>query len=175
MNVIKTCCILSHKPNELPYSSDETCPQYKLLKNAIKNKATELIEQHGYAHFICGLNLGIDMSAAEIILELQANHPGITLECALACGTQQQEWNNVQQSRYYHILEQSSKVTLLQFMYTEDCLQKQRNYLVSNSDCIMVILDSFSGETADVIFAMGRQKDIICIDPNTCHTRVLKR
>ena len=41
------------------------------------------IEEHSVNHFISGMAIGVDMYAAEIVLDLKAKYPQITLEAAV--------------------------------------------------------------------------------------------
>ena len=43
-------------------------------------KDNYLIEKENVTHFISGMAIGIDMYAAEIVLDLKKSYPGITLE-----------------------------------------------------------------------------------------------
>ena len=42
-----------------------------------------MIEEEGVTHFISGMAQGVDLYAAEIVLELKEQYPQITLECAI--------------------------------------------------------------------------------------------
>ena len=54
----------------------------------MKSIVIELVEKHSVTHFISGMAIGVDMIAAEIVLELKKDYPQITLECAIPCETQ---------------------------------------------------------------------------------------
>ena len=47
--------------------------------------------------------IGIDMYAAEIVLDLKKSYPGITLESAIPCETQPVKWSEALRERYYTI------------------------------------------------------------------------
>ncbi|MPN36403.1 hypothetical protein SDC9_183912 [bioreactor metagenome] len=156
----------------MPFGSDETCPKCRALKNKLQEETVALIKDFGVIHFISGMALGVDMFAAEIILGLQKSYPNLTLECALPCGTQAEKWNQEQKNRYFSILEQCDKVTLLQPLYTDDCMRKRNEYMADQSDYVIGVWDGTPSGTANTIaYAKQKQKKIVCVDPNTCKSR----
>ena len=78
---MKTCAFTGHRPKGLGYpESDGRCTA---LKEKLRSLIIRMIEEEGVTHFISGMAQGVDMYAAEIVLELKKQHPQITLECAI--------------------------------------------------------------------------------------------
>ena len=78
---MKTCAFTGHRPKGLGYpESDGRCAA---LKEKLRSLIVKLMEEEGVTHFISGMAQGVDMYAAEIVLELKKQHPQITLECAI--------------------------------------------------------------------------------------------
>ncbi len=82
------------------------------LKEALKEQIINLIEAEDVTHFITGMALGVDLYAAEIVLDLKACYPNITLESAIPCETQAVKWSMAQRERYYDIAAQCDKKTM---------------------------------------------------------------
>ena len=79
--VMKTCAFTGHRPKGLGYpESDGRCTA---LKEKLRSLIIRMIEEEGVTHFISGMAQGVDMYAAEIVLELKKQYPQITLECAI--------------------------------------------------------------------------------------------
>lgn len=89
--------------------NDERCVR---LKEILKEEIINLIEAENVTHFITGMALGIDLYAAEIVLDLKARYPNITLESAIPCETQAVKWSMAQRERYYNIAVQCNKETM---------------------------------------------------------------
>ena len=89
--------------------NDERCVR---LKEILKEEIINLIEAENVTHFITGMALGVDMYAAEIVLELKKTYPGITLESAIPCETQAVKRSAAQRERYYSIAAQCDKKTM---------------------------------------------------------------
>ena len=122
----KTCCFTGHRPQSLPFGFNENDARCAALKKALREQIIHLIEKENVTHFISGMAIGIDMYAAEIVLDLKKSYPGITLESAIPCETQPVKWSEALRERYYNIAAQCDKETMLQTHYTPDCMDKRK-------------------------------------------------
>lgn len=69
----KTCAFTGHRPQSLPFGFDESDKRCTSLKSVMRDQIVALIENEGVTHFITGMALGVDMYAAEIVLDLKSN------------------------------------------------------------------------------------------------------
>ena len=162
----KTACFTGHRPQSIPYLWNESSNQSVKLKEEMKSVIIGIIENHNVTHFISGMALGVDMIAAEIVLELKSKYPEITLECAIPCETQASRWSEKYRDRYFNIIEMSDKETLLQTHYTADCMHKRNRYMVDHSDYVIAVWDgSPSGTGKTVMYAKENHKTILQIKP----------
>jgi uncharacterized phage-like protein YoqJ len=162
----KTACFTGHRPQTITYLWDEASAQSLELKAKLEKAIIYLIDNKGVTHFISGMALGVDMIAAEIVLELKSKYPEIKLECALPCETQASRWSEKYRDRYFNIIEMSDKETLLQTHYTADCMHKRNRYMVDHSDYVIAVWDgSPSGTGKTVMYAKENNKAILQIKP----------
>lgn len=162
----KTACFTGHRPQTITYLWDETSALSLELKAKLEKAIIYLIDNKGVTHFISGMALGVDMIAAEIVLELKSKYPEIKLECALPCETQASRWSEKYRDRYFNIIEMSDKETLLQTHYTADCMHKRNRYMVDHSDYVIAVWDgSPSGTGKTVMYAKENNKAILQIKP----------
>ena len=160
----ETACFTGHRPQSISYLWDESSIQSVKLREEMKSTVIELIKNHNVIHFISGMAIGVDMIAAEIVLELKEDYPQITLECAIPCETQANKWTEKYRDRYFSIIERSDKETLLQTHYTADCMHKRNKYMVDNSDYVIAVWNgSPSGTGKTVLYAKENNKEIIQI------------
>ena len=75
----KTCAFTGHRPQSLPFGFDESDKRCTSLKSVMRDQIVALIENEGVTHFITGMALGVDMYAAEIVLDLKSKYPHITV------------------------------------------------------------------------------------------------
>ena len=109
---MKTCAFTGHRPKGLGYpESDGRCAA---LKEKLRALIVKLIEEEGVTHFISGMAQGVDMYAAEIVLDLKQTYPYITLECAIPYERQAVRWPEALRNRYFSIAERCDQETMLQ-------------------------------------------------------------
>ena len=95
---MKTCAFTGHRPKGLGYpESDGRCDA---LKRLLRLTIRRLIQEQGVTHFISGMAQGVDLYAAEIVLELKEQYPQITLECAIPYERQAVRWPAALRQRY---------------------------------------------------------------------------
>ena len=163
----KSCAFTGHRPQHLPFRSNETDERCITLKQILRDEIVRLIEEENVRHFISGMALGVDTIAAEIVLDLKQSYPGITLECAIPCETQANKWTAKQRERYFEIVAQCDKETMLQTKYTPDCMEKRNRYMVDHADYIIAVWDGKPSGTGNTIkYAQKQEKEIIVIDPS---------
>ena len=164
----KICAFTGHRPQSLPFGFNEADERCIALKGMLREEIIKLIEKDGVSHFITGMALGVDMYAAEIVLDLKAAYSGITLESAIPCETQAVNWTVQQRERYFDIASKCDKETLIQNHYTADCMQKRNRYMVDQADYIIAVWDGRPSGTGNTVkYAKKQGKPIIAINPKT--------
>jgi uncharacterized phage-like protein YoqJ len=167
VNVVKCCAFTGHRPQSLPFGFREAAPECTALKQCLREQIITLAEL-GVTHYISGMAIGVDMYAAEIVLELKAVYPKLTLECAFPCETQAVKWSEPLRERYYNIAAQCDQETLLQTHYTAGCMQRRNRYMVDQSDLLLAVWNGRpSGTGKTVLYAQSKGHSIWCIDPQT--------
>lgn len=162
----KVCAFTGHRPQSLPFGFDESDERCTALKSVMQEQIVKLIENKGVTHFITGMALGVDIYAAEIVLNLKAKYPDITLESAIPCETQAIKWAVAARERYYNIAAKCDKETMLQREYTPDCMEKRNRYMVDHADYILAVWNgSPSGTGKTVRYAHQQGKPVITINP----------
>lgn len=162
------CAFTGHRPQNLPFRFDETDERCLRLKAELRKLIVQMVEQKNVTHFISGMALGIDIYAAEMVLDLKTDFPFITLECALPCETQAARWSERYRNRYFKIVEQCDKETLLQTHYTPDCMQKRNRYMVEHADFVLAVWDGSPGGTGMTVnYAHFLNKVVWTLNPNT--------
>jgi uncharacterized phage-like protein YoqJ len=166
--ILNTCCFTGHRPQNFNFKFNEESNNYLKIKDLLQKIITKLIEDYHVTHFISGMALGIDQLAAEIILELKKFYSQISLECAIPCETQAINWTENQRNKYFSIVEHCDKETLLQYKYTNDCMQKRNEYMVKNSNYLVAVWDGrLSGTSKTISYAKFSKKSTIIINPIT--------
>lgn len=165
---ILKCCFTGHRPKFLSWGYDETHTDCLRLKEIMKAEIIKLIER-GVYYYISGMSEGVDMYAAEIILELKEKYPTLFLECALPYEEQATAWKNSQREKYFTIIEKSDKATLLQNIYSNDCYHKRNRYMISQAQIVLGVSKGGerSGTVSTLRNAITGGKEVIIINPLT--------
>lgn len=164
----KTCCFTGHRPQGLPFGFDESQPSCLRLKEVLRQEIERQITENGVSHFISGMALGVDLICAELVLELKAKYPRITLEGAIPCEKQAARWGTAQQEQYCSLLSRCDKKTVIQKAYTKDCFQKRNYYMVDSSEYVIAVWNGNpSGTGQTVLYARQQEKAVVVINPNT--------
>lgn len=143
----KRCAFAGHRPQKLPFGFDEADPRCVAFKEAVK-EAIEALIGEGYAHFLSGGALGMDLFAAEAVLELQQKYPWIILEMVSPFDAQAAKWARAYQLRRDRLFAAADIVTATGHAYTKGCMFRRNRYLVDNADLLLAAYTGQPGGTA---------------------------
>lgn len=163
-----SCCFTGHRLQKLPFRFNESDPRCVQLKNILLSEIERMITENDVTHFISGMAIGVDMFAAEIVLELRSRYPGITLEAAIPCDGQDARWIEPLRERYRKLLTLCDKITQTEKRYTAECMHKRNRYMVDSSEYAIAVWDGNpSGTGVTVRYAKEKQKKLTVIHPVT--------
>ena len=158
------CCFTGHRPNKLPWGTDETDPRCLALNEEIYARL-EGIYASGIRYYYCGMALGCDSYFFRQLLRLREAHPDIGIEAAVPCDTQSSSWTDSEKERYRYYLSCCTKVTYVQHTYTRGCMQKRNKYMVDNSSVVLACFNGTSGGTmSTILYAQRQGRPVIIID-----------
>ena len=159
-----SCCFSGHRPNRLPWGSNENDPRCLELKFSL-SRQLELLYGRGFRHFICGMAQGFDLYFAEAVLALRDIHRDLSLEAAIPCPTQAERWAEVIRERYEHILSRCDRQTFIQQTYTPGCMQRRNEYMVDNSSLLLACFAGLpSGTMNTLVYARRKGVESIIIE-----------
>ena len=139
----RRCCFTGHRPEKLGCREEETAAA---LKTAIQSSYAA-----GYRTFISGMARGVDIWAAEIVLEERAIHPDIHLICALPHPGFETRWNRAWQERYKTILSKADLVKTICPVFSMGAYQKRNEWMVDHSALVLAVYNGQPGGTANTI------------------------
>lgn len=104
------CAFTGYRPQKMPFGFNESDPRCIDFKRRVKDTIQALYDM-GYRHFISGGALGMDMFAAEAVLELRARHD--------------------------RLFAQADIITATGHAYTRSAMFRRNHYLVGNADLLL--------------------------------------
>ena len=160
-----TCCFTGHRPEKLPWGSNESDPRCVQLKERLQ-AAVEQAYADGFRHFICGMARGADFYFAEAVLRLREERQDVTLEAAIPCEEQAQRWREEERERYFRLVELCDYETMIQRHYDRTCMQRRNRYMVDRSSRLIAVYDGMLGGTMYTVhYAMRAGVELVMLDP----------
>ena len=134
-------------------------PFLEEYRERLSSTISELACQ-GYRHFLCAGLPGIDMLAAECVVQLREEDPGILLEMVSSSDTVGRNWSRIHQRRREMLFEEADIVTVTGHVYHRFSNFYLFRYLADNADLMVA-----SGEekTPDLLLALARQNEIMTV------------
>ena len=145
-----------HRPEKLPWGSDESDPRCAALKQQLKD-AVRTAAGEGYDTFLCGMARGCDFYFAEAVLEL-----GLRLEAWLPCPSQSDRWSDADRHRQTALLMDCAAVYMTEPVYSEGCMLRRNRKMVDGCDALLTVFDGSPGGTrAAIDYARRQGKQVI--------------
>ena len=155
------CAFTGHRPEHLPWRTDETDARCAALKAVLQREVSALY-QRGFSAFLCGMARGCDLYFAEAVLELRDAGAGVKLIAMLPCPSQAAHWDARTQARYRQTLARSDEVRVLEAEYSPGCMLRRNRAMVDAADVLLTVFDGSEGGTAATIrYAKRRGTEIV--------------
>lgn len=160
------CAFTGHRPKSFPWKYDETAFGCVLLKEVLAAQIAALADG-GVTDFLSGMALGVDLWAAQIVLDLQKHNPAVRLHCILPCEGQEDKWSASAQEQYRSLLRQANSVVYVSREYHSNCMLQRNRYLVEHSSTLLAVYNGQyrNGTAMTVRYAKKHGRKIIIIDP----------
>lgn len=110
------------------------------VRQQVKDAVLHLHNQ-GCRTFLCGMAVGFDMLAAEVVLSLKETLPDIRLVAVVPYKGQSERWSSYEQRRYERLLTMADKVRVLSERYYDGCLLRRNDYMISHANHIIAYFD----------------------------------
>lgn len=163
-----TCCFTGHRAEKLPWRYNETDGACLALKERIFD-SVEAAWFAGYRHFICGMATGTDMYFCEAVLRLRDEREGVTLEAAIPFEGQSDKWDAFTRKRYFRLVTECDRQTVLQSRYTRECMIERNRYMVDASSLLIAAYGGSGGGTMHtMLYAMRQGVRIVELEIEGC-------
>lgn len=165
MKEIKTKCVITgHHLQELECRHDKNHSQALEIQKKLRSKIIELIEE-GTMYFYCGMDLGVELWAGEILLDLKKDYPNIIVHSVLASEHRADNWSEEDRERYFdNVLPKCDEETYTSVENDEDCMRYHSNYLSRKADIYLAVWNG--GEicdTAELIRKARKMKKVVVV------------
>ncbi len=153
------CCFTGHRPEKLSWPEDEVISWLeKEIKKAIGD---------GFLTFITGMARGVDIWAAEIVLNLRDEGQPIHLICASPFEGFEKNWEADWKRQYQEVLRKADIVKFICEGYSRTCFQNRNEWMVDHSTRVIAVFNGQpSGTKNTVDYALREGIEVVRIMPN---------
>ncbi len=149
-----------HRPEKLPWGSDETDPRCDALKQTIEHAVAAAVAA-GYDTFLCGMARGCDFYFAEAVCKRMEHDPTLRLEAFLPCPSQADRWPEPDRLRHKELLIGCTAVYMVEQSYTRGCMLRRNRAMIDRADALLTVWDGSPGGTeAAVRYARNQGKPV---------------
>lgn len=154
----KTVCFTGHRPEKLPGCSGENNTLLSMLKSMLYYRIY-MAAQTGFEYFISGLARGIDLWAAESVIEIKKKYSHIKLICAKPYPEHGSTFRGEDLWSLNNVLEKADEIICVSDHYSRDCYKLRNQFMVDNSACLIGVVNDFHSGTGQTI-AYANKKGI---------------
>ena len=139
--MVKTIYITGYKSYELNIFKDDA-PQVYYLKQFIKHKIEQLIDE-GLEWVLIQGQIGVEMWAGEVVVELKAQYPDLKLGIITPFLNHTGRWNENNQAKYVALEKQADFVDSVYHSEYQGSFQFQRTdqFMLDHTDMTILIYD----------------------------------
>ena len=143
------CCFTGHRPEKLRRTERE-------IRNDLEREIRKAVHD-GLNVFISGMARGVDIDAAEIVLQIRAEGYPVRLICASPYPGFEQSWNQNWQVRYGAVMAAADLVRYICPRYSRECFQIRNEWMVNHSSRVIAVFNGRPSGTKNTIDYALRQ------------------
>ena len=145
------CALTGHRSLEADF------PKEKLRRILLT-----LITQKNVTRFYCGMALGFDLIACEMLVSLQADFPQIQVIACIPCPEQAAKFSRLNKQKYEGMVALCNEKIVLSPQYTPYCMHQRNRYMVEQAKYLICYLRKSTGGTASTVnYAQKLGREII--------------
>ncbi|MFC7392715.1 DUF1273 domain-containing protein [Scopulibacillus cellulosilyticus] len=150
--------VTGYKPNELGIFTQQH-PGIEVIKFALRSNIIHLIEE-GIEWFIISGQPGVELWAAETVLNLKEEYPQVKLAVLMPFLEQEGRWPEHAKSMYYDILANADFVeAITQRPYEHPAQLRQKNdFIIGKSDGLLIVYDEETPGSPQYYLGPARRK-----------------
>ena len=153
----RRCCFTGHRPEKLRMCETEA-------KQALAT-AIDATLMAGKRTFISGMARGVDIWAAELVLQRRTADSSIHLICAVPHPGFEKRWSMHWQQRYRRILQEADLVRIITPSFSMGSYQIRNEWMVDRSSLVIAVFNGEQGGTKNTIdYAKAQGIPVLMID-----------
>lgn len=156
---MRRCCFTGHRPEKL-------CVHENEVKDFLVSAIEQALED-GKRTFISGMARGVDIWAAELVLEYRKYNSEIHLICALPFPGFESCMECIWRSKFESILSKADLIRYICPSFSMNCYQRRNEWMVDHSSRLIAVYNGKNGGTKNTIrYALKTGREIITYTGN---------
>lgn len=159
----KTVCFTGHRPEKISDIVGGYGPALDAIKSMLYYQIYQAVEE-GFDCFISGLARGVDIWAAQFVIELKNKFPDVKLICARPFAEHNKGFTGDALWKLKNILNNADEIVDVSEEYSKNCYRKRNYYMVDNSSRLIAVVDNYrsgTGQTINYAYKKGIDVRII--------------
>ena len=124
--------------------------QNALLFVELRKEILKAIDE-GYRVFLTGMSRGVDLWAADIVIELRRYNKNLKLMCVIPYEGMEERWSVDWKKHYNMVCKQADHVQVLSDRYSPDVYQNRNQWLVNHSSKLIAVFNGDPSGTGNTI------------------------
>ena len=156
IDIKHACSFTGHRPERLDMRPNRVI---SWLEQEIRNAVDA-----GYTDFISGMQRGVDIWAAEIVLKLKAEGKPVKLIAACAWNGMEDRWEQNWQERYKAILKEADKIVYVSKYPGRAAFFERNHGMVDHSSRLIGVYTGAPGGTKETVwYAKNNSLEVVTI------------
>ncbi len=172
MEKFKSCCFTGYRPHKFGFPFEAENKEYIQLENKLVDAVFSLPEENCFT-FYCGMAMGFDILAGEIVALLKNTYKTAKIELVAVIPFEKQsaKFDEHWKERYDKLLRKVDRIIYVSREYHKGCFAQRNKYMVDNSDYVITWFDGQSGGTASTLsYAYKNGKKIVNLSESGVHS-----
>lgn len=154
----KTVCFTGHRPEKLPGYGEINNHLLSMIKSMLYYRIYVAAES-GYKYFISGLARGVDLWAADSVIDIKRKFPDIKLVCAKPYPEHGSTFKGEDLWTLNNVLEKADEIICVSDSYSRNCYKTRNCFMVDNSSCLIAVVDDYHSGTGQTL-AYAKKKGL---------------
>ena len=137
------CAFTGHRPEKVIGSEGKIIVE-------LRKEILQAIDD-GYWVFLTGMSRGVDLWAADIVIELRRYNKDLKLMCVIPFEGIEERWPVDWKKHYNLVRNQADWVQVLSNRYSQDAYQKRNEWLVDHSTRLIAVFNGEPSGTGNTI------------------------
>ena len=162
------CCFSGQRAEKLDAPEEE-------VRQWLGNQIDAAIAA-GYSTFICGMGMGVDIWAGELVVRRGQQNAALHLICVVPWPGFANRWNVDWQARYSALLREADLVVPISHQYRQDVFRRRTEWMVKHSGRLIAYYNGEDGKTREmVLYALREGIEVFTnLPPRTGFEETLK-